>query len=99
MSELTRPIRRLLGRDDRAGRRRAGRRRRADRAGAASADAAPADDSIAVDIAESDPLLAYLQTAPGPVDLATLELDSPGRRATCARPASRSSSRWSRRAS
>ena len=33
--------------------------------------------SIAVDIAESDPLLAYLQTAPGPVDLTRLELDSP----------------------
>jgi serine phosphatase RsbU (regulator of sigma subunit)/anti-sigma regulatory factor (Ser/Thr protein kinase) len=33
--------------------------------------------SIAVDIPESDPLLAYLQTAPGPVELARLELDSP----------------------
>ena len=42
---------------------------------AALADAAPI--SIAVDIAESDPLLAYLQSAPGPVDLARLELDSP----------------------
>ena len=30
-----------------------------------------------MDIAESDPLLAYLQTAPGPVDLTRLELDSP----------------------
>ena len=33
--------------------------------------------AIALDIAESDPLLAYLQSAPGPVDLARLELDSP----------------------
>ena len=40
---------------------------------------APADDgtSIAVDIAESDPILAYLQTAPGPVDVGRLELESP----------------------
>ena len=41
----------------------------------ANADAATA--SIAVDIPESDPLLAYLQTATGPVDLTRLELDSP----------------------
>jgi serine phosphatase RsbU (regulator of sigma subunit)/anti-sigma regulatory factor (Ser/Thr protein kinase) len=40
---------------------------------------APADGgiSIAVDIPDSDPLLAYLQSAPGPVDVARLELDSP----------------------
>jgi serine phosphatase RsbU (regulator of sigma subunit)/anti-sigma regulatory factor (Ser/Thr protein kinase) len=40
---------------------------------------ARADDgiSIAVDIPDSDPLLAYLQSAPGPVDVARLELDSP----------------------
>ena len=35
------------------------------------------DDAIALDIAENDPLLAYLQAAPGPVDVARLELDSP----------------------
>src|SRR4029079_19313484 len=35
------------------------------------------DRAIAVDIPESDPLLAYLQTAPGPVEVARLELDSP----------------------
>ena len=73
MTELTRPIRRLLGRG--------------------AATPAPSDvtvpaviadparsaeePSIAVDIPESDPLLAYLQTATGPVDLARLELDSP----------------------
>jgi serine phosphatase RsbU (regulator of sigma subunit)/anti-sigma regulatory factor (Ser/Thr protein kinase) len=35
----------------------------------------------AVEIAENDPILAYLQTAPGPVDLETLQLDSPAVRA------------------
>ena len=74
MSELTRPIRRLLGRNDRP-------------AGVAPAleaepvlavpDPAPTEDSFAVDIPESDLLLAYLQSAPGPVDLGRLELDSP----------------------
>jgi serine phosphatase RsbU (regulator of sigma subunit)/anti-sigma regulatory factor (Ser/Thr protein kinase) len=76
MSELTRPIRRLLGRRD----------SHADGAvpndlaePTTAAPAAPAAPRapIAVDIAESDPLLAYLQTALGPVDLARLELDSP----------------------
>jgi serine phosphatase RsbU (regulator of sigma subunit)/anti-sigma regulatory factor (Ser/Thr protein kinase) len=33
--------------------------------------------SVAVDIPEHDPLLAYLQSAPGPVDVARLELESP----------------------
>ena len=32
---------------------------------------------IAIDIPESDPLFAYLQAAPGPVDIARLELASP----------------------
>jgi serine phosphatase RsbU (regulator of sigma subunit)/anti-sigma regulatory factor (Ser/Thr protein kinase) len=74
MSELTRPIRRLLGRDDHP----------AEPAPVvaaeplpAIADPAPTDDSFAVDIPEADPLLAYLQSAPGPVDLGRLELDSP----------------------
>jgi serine phosphatase RsbU (regulator of sigma subunit)/anti-sigma regulatory factor (Ser/Thr protein kinase) len=31
----------------------------------------------AVDIAENDPILAYLQSAPGPVDLDSLQLESP----------------------
>ena len=30
-----------------------------------------------VEIAGNDPLLAYLQSAPGPVELVSLELDSP----------------------
>ena len=33
--------------------------------------------TIAVDIPDADPLLAYLQSAPGPVDVGRLELDSP----------------------
>ena len=37
----------------------------------------PAGATIAVDIAEIDPLLAYLQSAPGPVDVADVDLDSP----------------------
>ena len=74
MTALTRPIRRLLGR------------------GAPPVEGVaihplepvpepatsdPAISSIGLDIAESDPLLAYLQSAPGPVDLARLELESP----------------------
>ena len=77
MAELTRPIRRLLG-------------RRADAPDpnpvpappAVAEPARPTDDpSIAVTIAESDPLLAYLQSASGPVEVAKLELDSPALRA------------------
>jgi serine phosphatase RsbU (regulator of sigma subunit)/anti-sigma regulatory factor (Ser/Thr protein kinase) len=77
MTELTRPIRRLL------------RRGEAIPAPPATVAAEPAsgparapdDPAIAVDIAESDPLLAYLQSAPGPVEVAKLELDSPAVRA------------------
>jgi hypothetical protein len=36
------------------------------------------DGSTPVDIAASDPCLAYFQAAPGPVDLDTLKLQSPG---------------------
>lgn len=74
MTELTRPIRRLLG-------------RRSDATDleappptevATPSGATPSDDrSIAVDIPESDPLLAYLQSAPGPVEVARLDLASP----------------------
>ena len=74
MTALTRPIRRLLGRGVAS----------IPDTPAAVAGSSPAsrrdlgNDSIAVDIAESDPLIAYLQSATGPVDLARLELDSPG---------------------
>ena len=77
MTALSRPIRRLLGRNDAA----------LDSAPASGSEPEPivpeawADlelsASIAVEIPESDPLLAYLQSAPGPVDVARLELDSP----------------------
>jgi serine phosphatase RsbU (regulator of sigma subunit)/anti-sigma regulatory factor (Ser/Thr protein kinase) len=75
MTELTRPIRRLLGRRDRA--------TNATTDVPVATDpqpvgpAVPASASIAVDIAESDPLLAYLQSAPGPVDIGKLDLESP----------------------
>ena len=77
MSELTRPIRRLLGRGDHPIV--AAPPAEAEPLDPAAPDPAPAPaaPTIAVDIAESDPLLAYLQTAPGPVDLARLELASP----------------------
>jgi len=76
MTALTRPLRRLLGRGDPA-------------PSAVTAvpsqptaiDAPAQSEAIAVDIPESDPLLAYLQSAPGPVDIAKLELDSPAVRA------------------
>ncbi len=77
MTELTRPIRRLLGRRDAV----------TDETAAVpseptvAAARTPDDPAIAVDIPESDPLLAYLQTAPGPVEIARLELDSPAVRA------------------
>jgi serine phosphatase RsbU (regulator of sigma subunit)/anti-sigma regulatory factor (Ser/Thr protein kinase) len=80
MTELTRPIRRLFARKSDA------------QAAVSAPDAAvatalarlPATDdqqSIAIDIPESDPLLAYLQAAPGPVEIGWLELDSPALRA------------------
>jgi serine phosphatase RsbU (regulator of sigma subunit)/anti-sigma regulatory factor (Ser/Thr protein kinase) len=78
MTELTRPIRRLLGRGDQS-------ERTPDMASSSDVptdvQAMPTSAAIAVDIPESDPLLAYLQSAPGPVDIAKLELDSPAVRA------------------
>jgi serine phosphatase RsbU (regulator of sigma subunit)/anti-sigma regulatory factor (Ser/Thr protein kinase) len=73
MTELTRPIRRLLGRRVDVPQPRPTEVTEA----AAAPVRVPDDPAIAIDIAESDPLLAYLQSAPGPVDLARLELDSP----------------------
>lgn len=76
MTELTRPIRRLLGRN---------------RDTPAASSEVPASHvapiptseeiSISIDIAESDPLMAYLQAASGPVEIGRLELDSPAVRA------------------
>ncbi len=51
------------------------RRRKAGAAGSAPSPAGPAA-TAPVDIAPSDPFLVYLAQAGGPVDLATLELDS-----------------------
>jgi len=66
MTALTRPFRRLRGRS-------------AEPVAETTATPAPAIEQpgVAVDIPESDPLFAYLQSAPGPVDLARLELTSP----------------------
>ncbi len=75
MSELTRPIRRRFGRGGHPAD--AVTEPVAAEGLAAAAEPPETRGSIAVDIAESDPLLAYLQTAPGPVELARLELDSP----------------------
>ncbi len=76
MTELTRPIRRLLGRDT-AGRETTDVAPTEPAAPMPEAPADAGDHSIAVDIPESDPLLAFLQSAPGPVEVARLELDSP----------------------
>ncbi len=73
MTEMTRPIRRLLRRGDAAAEPRTTQAPEAAAEPARSLD----DPAVTIDIAESDPLLAYLQTAPGPVDVARLELDSP----------------------
>jgi hypothetical protein len=79
MTALTRPIRRLLGR---AARRceAAPATRPAEIAEPKRRRPIPAISSVGLDIAESDPLLAYLQSAPGPVDLARLELELAGGR-------------------
>ena len=73
MTALTRPLRRFFGR------------------GQAVVDAVPrpvipvslepGGATVAVDIGENDRLLAYLQSARGPVDVARLDLDSTALRA------------------
>ncbi len=74
MTELTRPIRRLL--------RRAAHDAVQTPAVSAAADTTPREGaSVAVDIPENDSLLAYLQSAPGPVEVGRIELDSPALRA------------------
>jgi len=72
MTALTRPIRRLLGRTEPAPL----------PAGAApepriAPEPVAEQPGVAIDIPETDPLFAYLQAAPGPVDLTRLELASP----------------------
>ena len=66
MTEITRPIRRLFGRTEPLA-----------AAEPAPAPAVPAElPGVAVEIPETDPLFAFLQAAPGPVDLSRLELAS-----------------------
>ncbi|MEO5918204.1 MAG: SpoIIE family protein phosphatase [Candidatus Limnocylindrales bacterium] len=67
MTAIKRPLRRLLGRST------------PDPLPAtAPVPAAPVEQpGVAIDIPETDPLFAYLQSAPGPVDLTKLELVSP----------------------
>jgi serine phosphatase RsbU (regulator of sigma subunit)/anti-sigma regulatory factor (Ser/Thr protein kinase) len=68
MTALTRPFRRLIGRST------------SDSVPAAvpAVPVVPVDQpGVALDIPESDPLFAFLQSAPGPVDLTRLELASP----------------------
>jgi len=67
MTALTRPFRRLRGRSaDPA----------AEPAAAAVAPVVEEHPGVSVDIPETDPLFAFLQAAPGPVDLSKLELGS-----------------------
>src|SRR3990170_7943348 len=67
MPAAPRPLRRLLGRSSPD-----------PRPVAAAPEPAPAEQpGVAIDIPETDPLFAYLQAAPGPVDLSRLELASP----------------------
>lgn len=49
-----------------------------------AAERSPVADAPIVEIAENDPILAYLQSAAGAVDLETLELDSPAKEALLA---------------
>jgi serine phosphatase RsbU (regulator of sigma subunit)/anti-sigma regulatory factor (Ser/Thr protein kinase) len=53
------------------------RRAPAEERAAATAPAAPGEEAAPIDIAPNDPLLAYLQSSSGPVDIEALELDSP----------------------
>ena len=69
MTELTRPLRRLFGRNE--------PRDVAVRPPVLPVALEPGGATVAVGIAENDPLLAYLQSSHGPVDIARLELDSP----------------------
>ncbi len=74
MTALTRPIRRLLGRSAPDQSPVAGLPE--PEPGVAPAPVAE-QPGVAIDIPETDPLFAYLQAAPGPVDLSRLELASP----------------------
>ena len=68
MTAISRPFRRLLGRAEPT----------VEAIDAPAAAAVTGErPGVAIDIPETDPLFAYLQAAPGPVDLGRLELSSP----------------------
>ena len=73
MTELTRPLRRLFGRTE--------PRDAVVQRPVLPVAVEPGGATVAVGIAENDPLLAYLQAAHGPVDVARIELESPALRA------------------
>lgn len=81
MTAIPRPLRRLLGRRPTTDAVVGTAPTTTPTPAVAAADPGPADASIAVDIPEADPLLAYLQAASGPVDVTGLELNSPALRA------------------
>jgi serine phosphatase RsbU (regulator of sigma subunit)/anti-sigma regulatory factor (Ser/Thr protein kinase) len=68
MTALTRPVRRLLGRPAQPVE---------GRPIAAAAPRVAEEPTVGVDIPQTDPLFAFLQAAPGPVDIGRLELASP----------------------
>ena len=68
MTALTRPFRRLRGRAAQPA---------VEPAAVTMTPAMNEQPGVTVDIPETDPLFAYLQSAPGPVDLSKLELASP----------------------
>ncbi len=70
MTALSRPFRRFRGRP-------AAEAETAAVEASAPSAAFEEQPGVAIDIPETDPLFAYLQAAPGPVDLARLELASP----------------------
>lgn len=70
MASITGPLRRLIGRS-------APEPSPVEDGVAATTATATDQPGVAIDIPESDPLFAYLQSSPGPVDLARLELTSP----------------------
>ena len=76
MTAITAPFRRLFRRSAEPG----DRMQPLSEAPAVS-PGAPDAPGVTVEIPEHDPLFAFLQSAPGPVDVARLELDSPAVRA------------------
>ena len=72
MTTLAQTFRRVILRDDKEA-----PVRRAAIVDPASATEPPSDDAPPLEIAPNDPIVGYFESAPGAVDLETLELDSP----------------------